>query len=53
MDRGSRNLGLLSNTGPDALKIHKATKPEINVEPMMGHDRNARETPFIGVLLSG
>ena len=27
------NLGFLSNTGPDPLKNHKATKPEFNVGP--------------------
>ena len=26
-----KNLGFLSNTGPDPLKNHKATKPEFNV----------------------
>ena len=35
--RGSRrkknhkNIGLLSNTGPDPMKNHKATKPALNV----------------------
>ena len=40
-DRGSNhpplknhpNMGFLSNTGPDPLKIHIATKPAFNVGP--------------------
>ena len=28
-----KNIGFLSNTGPDPLKNHKATKPTFNVEP--------------------
>ena len=38
-DRGSgfpeksQNIGYLSNTGPDPLKNHKATKPAFNVVP--------------------
>ena len=27
----TKNIGFLSNTGPDPLKNHKATKPEFNV----------------------
>ena len=34
--KNHKNLGFLSNTGPDCLKNHKATKPEFNVS----------ETPF-------
>ena len=47
-DRGSRpplqnhqNLGFLSNTGPDCLKNHKATKPEFNVGPSSARQQNA------------
>ena len=29
--KNHQNLGFLSNTGTDALKSHKATKPEFNV----------------------
>ena len=28
-----KNTGFLSSTGPDPLKIHKATKPAFNVRP--------------------
>ena len=31
----------LSNTGPDPLKNRKATRPEFNVRPSSGHQRNA------------
>ena len=48
-DRGSgpslknhRNIGFLSNTGPDPLINHKATKTAFNV----GQHRPASETPF-------
>ena len=30
-----KNIGLLSNTGPDPLKNHKATKPAFNVGPSL------------------
>ena len=33
----SQNIGFLSNTGPDPLKNHKATKPELNVGPSSAH----------------
>ena len=36
-----KNLGFLSNTGPDHLKNHKATKPEFNVGPLSARQRNA------------
>ena len=32
--RKNHNLGFLSNTGPDLLKNHKATKPAFNVGPL-------------------
>ena len=38
----TKNIGFLSNTGPDPLKNHKATKPAFNV----GYHRHASETPF-------
>ena len=38
-----KNIGFLSNTGPDPLKNHKATKPAFNVP---GYHRHASETPF-------
>ena len=33
--------GFLSNTGSDPLKNPKATRPELNVRPPSGHQRNA------------
>ena len=30
-----KNIGFLSNTGPDPLKNHKATKPAFNVGPSL------------------
>ena len=38
--------GFLSNTGPDPLKNCKATRPEFNVRPSSGRQRNAIYTPF-------
>ena len=34
-------LGFLSNTGPDILKNHKATKPAFNFGPLSARQRNA------------
>ena len=31
--KNHKNIGFLSNTGPDPLKNHKASKPAINVGP--------------------
>ena len=48
-DRGSGSLSLenhktigliLSNTGPDTLKNHKATKPTFNIWPLSARQRN-------------
>ena len=36
------NIGVLSNSGPDPLKNHKATEPE----SMLGHHQHASEMPF-------
>ena len=36
-----KNKGFLSNTGPDYLKYHKATKPAFNVEPSSVRQENA------------
>ena len=36
-----KNIGFLSNTGPDPLKNQKATKPEINIGPSSTRQRNA------------
>ena len=35
------DIGFLSNTGPDLLKNHKATKPAFNVGPSSASQRNA------------
>ena len=36
-----KNIGFLSNTCPDPLKNHKATKPAFNVGPSSARQRNA------------
>ena len=36
--KNHKNIGLLSNTGPDPLKNHKATKPAFNVGPSSDDD---------------
>ena len=38
--KNHKNIGFLSNTGPDPLKIHKATKLAFNVGPTSAHQRN-------------
>ena len=40
--KNDKNIGFLSNIGPDPLKNHKATKPAFNLD----HHRHASETPF-------
>ena len=37
----TQNKGFLSNTDPDPLKYHKATKPAFNVGPLSARQRNA------------
>ena len=37
-----QKIGILSNTGPDPPKNHKATKPEFNVGPSSARQRNAK-----------
>ena len=37
----SQKLGFPTNTGPDPLKNHKATKPAFNVGPSSARQRNA------------
>ena len=39
--KNHKNIGFLSNTGLDPLKNHKATKPALNVGPLLAHQRNA------------
>ena len=47
--KNHKNIGFLSNTGPDPLKITKLPSQH----SMLGHHRPASETPFNGVLLAG
>ena len=35
------HAGFLSNTGPDPLKNHKASRPAFNVGPLSARQRNA------------
>ena len=39
--KNHKAIGFLSNTGPDPLKNHKATKPAFSVGPSSVHQRNA------------
>ena len=39
--KNHKNEGFLSNTGPDPLTNHKATKPAFNVGPSLARKRNA------------
>ena len=39
--KNQKNIGFLSNTGPDSLKNQKASKPAFNVEPSSARQRNA------------
>ena len=38
--KNHKNIGFLSNTGPEPLKNHKATKPAFYVEPSFARHRN-------------
>ena len=49
-EKKHKNIGFLSNTGPDPLKNHKGTKPAFNVGPPSARQRNAI---LIGVFLAG
>ena len=40
--KSNKNIGFLTNTGPDPLKNYKATKPD----SMLGRHRHANETSF-------
>ena len=42
--KNNKNIGFLSNTGPDPLKITKLHVPSNH--SMLGHYRHASETPF-------
>ena len=39
-------IGILSNTGSDAMQNHKATMPAFNVGPSSARHQPAKETPF-------
>ena len=39
--KNHKTIGFLSNTGPDPLKNHKATKPAFNAGPPSALQRNA------------
>ena len=39
--KNHKNIGFLSNTGPDPLNNYKASKPAFNVEPSSLRQRNA------------
>ena len=39
--KNHKNIGFLSNTGPDPLENHKATKPAFNVGPSSASQLNA------------
>ena len=39
--KNHKNIGFLSNTGPDPLKKHKAPKPAVNIGPSSACQRNA------------
>ena len=39
--KNHKNIGLVSNTGPDPLKNHKATKRAFSVGPSSPRQRNA------------
>ena len=52
--KNHKNIGFLSNTGPDPLKNHKAAKPAFNVGQSSTRQRNAirwraDDDPFIVV----
>ena len=46
--KNHKNIGFLSNTGPDPLKNHKATKPAFNVGSSSAGQRNTISMGFAG-----
>ena len=38
-EKNTKHIGFLSNTGPDSLKMIKATKPAFNVGSSLAHRR--------------
>ena len=49
--KNHKNIGLLSNTDPDPLENHKATKPAFNVGLSSARQRNAIKLRFAGELM--
>ena len=49
----SQNIGFLSNSGPDPLKNHKATKLAFNVGPLSARQQNTMFRHLNGVSLAG
>ena len=47
LEKNDKSIGFLSNTGPDPLKNHKATKPTFNVGPSSARQRNAISMAFV------
>ena len=47
--KNHKNIGFLSNTGPDPLTITKLPSQH----SMLGHHRHSSETPFNGASLAG
>ena len=39
--KNHKNIGSLSNSGPDPLKNYEATEPEFNIGPSSARQRNA------------
>ena len=48
--KSHKNLGFLSNTGPDPLKNHKVTKPEFNAGPSWARQRNRADDGLLLVV---
>ena len=47
--KNHKNIGFLSNTGPDPLKNYKATKPAFNFGPLSAFRWRANDGPLIVV----
>ena len=48
-----KNIGFLSNAGPDSLKNHKATKPAFNVGPSSASQLYKRHLNAGGLMMAG
>ena len=51
--KNHKNIGFLSNTGPDSLKNHTATKPAFNVGPSSPFHHYKNGGPLIAHLYTG